>query len=322
MDIGNYERIDREERQRSTPPEIAAAPAFFDERRAAGKERSGKLTIVFLLQTLFALFVTAAIVLASGGYLGEAPETLPNDVAEDAATRALSSLCRRWFGDADGSGIFDFGSARQSQNGGEKQETSDETAGESATDGEEAEEAPRAEKLGLGVRYTALYSRSAARAGLSGALAVPASVTLAPVATTARAESPITGWDETTVNSGFGYRTHPITGKLDFHTGLDIPAGYGEAVRAVFPGVVAEIGYSDIFGNYVVLEHTSGTRTRYCHCSSVAVEEGARVRAGETVAYVGSTGVSTGAHLHLDLIVNGLYSDPKWLFLTPFSSAE
>ena len=312
MDIGNFERIDREQRQRSSPPELALASAA-EDRRVPAQKKNDKLSVIFLLQTLFALFVTAAILLSSGGYLGDTPETLPNDIAEDAATRTLSSLYERWFGGTDASGSSlpesDSGSGAQSEA----------EPGENSENG--SEDQPHTEKLSSGIKYAALYPREITRSGLSGSLRIPATATLAPIATTARAESPITGWDESTVNSGFGYRTHPITGKLDFHTGLDIPADYGEAIRAVFPGVVAEVGRSDIFGNYVVLEHTSGTRTRYCHCSSVAAAEGTRVRAGETIAYVGSTGVSTGAHLHLDLIVNGLYSDPKWLFSAPFSTS-
>lgn len=321
MDIGNYERIDREQRQRITTPEIAAMQSAALDERSRHRD-AHKLSTVFLLQILFSLFVTAAIVLVSNGYIGDASETLPCDVAEDAATRTLSDICRRWFDEKDISGIFEFGGAAPSKNDSDSDQTSNSDDLEEPSDEQDSAAATlKYQKLSTENGYLSLSLRSTKRAELSGALEIPATATLAPIATTAGALSPIKSWDKTSVNSGFGYRIHPISGKLDFHTGLDIPANYGDAICAVLPGLVVETGYSDIFGNYVILEHTSGTRTRYCHCSSIAICDGTRVRAGETIAYAGSTGVSTGAHLHLDLIVDGLYSNPKWLFHTPFYTA-
>ena len=183
MDIGNFERIDREQRQRSSPPELAlASPA--EDRHAPVRKKNDKLSVIFLLQTLFALFVTAAILLSSGGYLGDTPETLPNDVAEDAATRTLSSLYERWFGGAD---VPDSGAPEVDASSGAQSEAEPEDSEPGS------EDQPHTEKLSSGVKYAALYPREITRSGLSGSLRIPATATLAPIATTARAESPITG---------------------------------------------------------------------------------------------------------------------------------
>ncbi|MEG0942296.1 MAG: M23 family metallopeptidase [Angelakisella sp.] len=116
------------------------------------------------------------------------------------------------------------------------------------------------------------------------------------------------------ITSPFGVRTHPITGKTDFHTGLDIAGKLGDNIYAVLPGTVAEVGRSDIYGNYIRLTHAAGLETVYNHCSEILAAPGAVVRRGERIALVGSTGVSTGAHLHLDLLVNGCYTDPLQVF--------
>lgn len=111
------------------------------------------------------------------------------------------------------------------------------------------------------------------------------------------------------LSSPFGMRKHPITGKPDFHTGVDFAAPLNTPIGAAWPGVVVETGESQIYGHFVTLDH-GGYQTRYCHCSTVAVKVGMRLRQGETLAYVGNTGVSTGPHLHFELIINGKAANP------------
>lgn len=118
------------------------------------------------------------------------------------------------------------------------------------------------------------------------------------------------------LSSPFGVRKHPITGKPDFHTGVDIAAPLRTPIGAAWPGVVVEIGKSQIYGNFVKLDH-GGFQTRYCHCDSIPTKIGMRLRQGETVGYVGNTGVSTGPHLHFELLINGKAANPlseciKW----------
>lgn len=118
--------------------------------------------------------------------------------------------------------------------------------------------------------------------------------------------SPVTGW----VTSFYGAREHPITGEADFHTGVDIAAAEGTPIQAVLPGRVVEAGWSDGYGNRIVLEHEGGLRTAYCHCSRLLAGEGTVVAQGDRIALVGSTGVSTGPHLHLEASVDGQRQDP------------
>ncbi len=115
------------------------------------------------------------------------------------------------------------------------------------------------------------------------------------------------------ITSRFGYRTHPITGKYGFHTGLDLAAAEGTPVSAVFYGKVTKTGEDDSWGKYVLIEHSDGFETFYCHLSDIYVEKGAVIRQGETVGLVGSTGMSTGPHLHFEVRINGIRVDPELL---------
>lgn len=113
-----------------------------------------------------------------------------------------------------------------------------------------------------------------------------------------------------TITSFFGSRIHPITGKANNHTGVDVAAPYGTAILAAKSGTVLISGYNSSYGNYVVLSHGNGQTTLYAHMSRRAVSEGATVKQGQTIGYVGSTGSSTGNHLHFEVRVNGVRTDP------------
>lgn len=110
--------------------------------------------------------------------------------------------------------------------------------------------------------------------------------------------------------SYFGERTDPISEGYDYHKGLDIGADEGDIIRAVLDGVVISVGEDSRSGNYIFLEHKNGYVTFYCHCSEIVAEEGAVIRQGETIALVGSTGYSTGPHLHFEVRVDGESIDP------------
>lgn len=127
---------------------------------------------------------------------------------------------------------------------------------------------------------------------------------------TAAARAPVSG----PLTSPFGLRQHPVTGAGDYHTGLDIAAPEGADIYAVYPGSVAEVGQSEIYGNYITLDHGGGLTTRYCHCSRILAEEGQRLRAGARIAEVGSTGMVTGPHLHFEARVKGDLVQPLHLF--------
>jgi murein DD-endopeptidase MepM/ murein hydrolase activator NlpD len=111
------------------------------------------------------------------------------------------------------------------------------------------------------------------------------------------------------VASGFGYRVSPWP---EFHKGIDLAADYGQAVRASADGTVVWAGYEGGgFGNKVDIDHGNGYHTWYCHLSRIGVVSGQHVTKGETIAAVGSTGESTGPHLHYQVMLNGAAIDPE-----------
>lgn len=113
------------------------------------------------------------------------------------------------------------------------------------------------------------------------------------------------------ITSGFGPRVHPITGSVRNHNGIDFGASSGTPIKAGAGGTVVFAGWnSGGFGNLVIIDHGGGLRTLYAHQSSVAVGVGSSVSAGQVVGYVGSTGASTGPHLHWEVWVNGAAVNP------------
>lgn len=116
------------------------------------------------------------------------------------------------------------------------------------------------------------------------------------------------------VSSVFGSRKDPIHGAHRHHNGLDIAAPEGTPIHSVREGVVSFSGERGGYGNLVIVDHGDGLETRYAHCAELRVEEGQRVRAGDTIATVGSTGRSTGPHLHLEARKEGSAVDPVHLF--------
>lgn len=121
-----------------------------------------------------------------------------------------------------------------------------------------------------------------------------------------------------TITSPFGYRVHPIYGNTRFHSGIDIGAGFGDTIMAAASGTVIYVetpvpgqnwGGSG-YGNYFIIDHGNGVSTLYAHCSNVYVSNGQQVSAGEAVGTVGSTGGSTGSHLHFEVRINGNRVDP------------
>jgi murein DD-endopeptidase MepM/ murein hydrolase activator NlpD len=114
------------------------------------------------------------------------------------------------------------------------------------------------------------------------------------------------------MRSGFGSRRHPILGYVKMHTGVDWATAYGTPIFASGNGVVETAGWEGGYGNYVKLKHNNGYETAYGHMSAFAkgLEVGKRVRQGQVIGFVGSTGQSTGSHVHYEILVNGRFVDP------------
>jgi len=120
---------------------------------------------------------------------------------------------------------------------------------------------------------------------------------------------PVAGW----LSSSYGNRTDPFTNDKDFHPGLDISADYGVPVLATGDATVSSAGPNGAYGNMVMLDHGFGIATKYGHLSRIAVMGGQHVNRGDVIGYVGSTGRSTGAHLHYEVWMNGKLTNPMAL---------
>ena len=118
--------------------------------------------------------------------------------------------------------------------------------------------------------------------------------------------SPVAGH----MTSSYGMRRHPILGYARMHAGIDFGAAWGSPIYAVSDGMVSYAGRHGGHGNYVRLSHSGGLGTGYAHMSRIAVSAGERVRAGQVIGYVGSTGLSTGPHLHYELYQGGRTVNP------------
>ena len=126
------------------------------------------------------------------------------------------------------------------------------------------------------------------------------------------------------MRSGFGGRRHPILGYVKMHTGVDWATPYGTPIFASGNGVVEKAGWEGGYGKYVRLKHNNGYETAYGHMSAYAkgMEPGKRVRQGQVIGFVGSTGMSTGAHVHYEILVNGRFVDPMRIKLPRGRSLE
>jgi murein DD-endopeptidase MepM/ murein hydrolase activator NlpD len=112
------------------------------------------------------------------------------------------------------------------------------------------------------------------------------------------------------ISSRFGYRMHPIFRVRKMHTGIDIAASQGTSIRAAGAGTVVFAGKWGGYGNCAIIDHGGGLATLYAHCSRLAVNENQTVSQGQTIGYVGSTGLATGPHLHFEVRRNGRPVDP------------
>ena len=120
---------------------------------------------------------------------------------------------------------------------------------------------------------------------------------------------PTRGW----LSAAYGEREDPFTKQPDFHPGIDVSAETGQPIYSTATGVVSSSGWSGDYGKLVELDHGFGIKTRYGHMSQIAIEAGRPVKRGEVIGYVGSTGRTTGAHVHYEILVNNRSMNPRLL---------
>jgi murein DD-endopeptidase MepM/ murein hydrolase activator NlpD len=125
-------------------------------------------------------------------------------------------------------------------------------------------------------------------------------------------QEPVAGGN---LGSSFGWRIDPLNGRSALHTGLDFPSDTGTAILAAAGGIVVTQEFHPAYGNMVEVDHGNELVTRYAHASRVLVKKGDLVKRGQKIAEVGTTGRSTGPHLHFEVLVEGVYQDPQ-KFLT------
>ena len=143
-----------------------------------------------------------------------------------------------------------------------------------------------------------------------GELSVPAHISLERITISDTVTKPL---DSARVSSLFGYRCNPVSGKYSFHSGYDLAAPHGANIYAMYSGKVTTASYDNGYGNYIIIEHDSGFQSLYAHCSELLCAKGDSVESGERIALVGSTGNSTGAHLHVEFRCGGKRFDPEWI---------
>ena len=119
---------------------------------------------------------------------------------------------------------------------------------------------------------------------------------------------------EGVLTSGYGMRTDPFSGERSFHAGCDIAAAEGTPIASVYDGTVEEAGSGGGYGNYLLIRSSPSLAVRSAHCARLLCREGDAVKAGDTVALVGHTGLATGDHLHIEWLQNGVPRNPaRWI---------
>ncbi|PKP12021.1 MAG: peptidase M23 [Bacteroidetes bacterium HGW-Bacteroidetes-4] len=135
--------------------------------------------------------------------------------------------------------------------------------------------------------------------------------------------APVAPYDYFRISSPFGRRVHPITKKVHRHDGVDFAARTGKAIYATGNGIVSSVKLSTIgYGNRIVINHGYGYKTLYAHCSKIFVKDGEYVKRGQLIGLVGSTGTSTGPHLHYEVIQNNIKKNPEAFYYNDLNNQE
>ena len=283
------------------------------------EKKDDGLFAVGLCQSVFAVIIVLTVLFVSKG-TGTAAQNLRDDFAllmsvsyEKEDVKKTWSSIRDYFSSPANLSVFKaFENEEQTTQQTEKQ-TESSTAAEESTTAKPKEKEDETTSLKAEEKTSEKESSTKKiNLSLTKKSDFSKSVTASKVKMTASQKTsqqiimPVSG----PYTSYFGARTNPITGVDSFHTGLDIAAAQGTKIKAAYSGVVRKVGEDSRSGKYIYLTHENGVETLYCHCSAVLAELGASIRQGETIALVGSTGWSTGPHLHFEFHKNGERLDP------------
>lgn len=137
----------------------------------------------------------------------------------------------------------------------------------------------------------------------------PETASTAPFRLSVKPLKPVDG----KLTSAYGYRVNPVTGKYTFHTGMDIAAPEGTPIKATLAGVVSEVASDQTYGNYCIIDHGDGVTSFYAECAEINVKKGDKIAAGGLVGTVGTTGITTGPHLHFEIRINSKNHNPQWV---------
>ena len=304
-EINEYRRPEREQyRQRQNKPET---------KKTADKEKSDCLIRLILCQAA----VCAAVVLVvfavgklSNGVFAQMRAEYQRIMSVDMSASEVFANLKGITAEILG-GKSDLTRAEQvyAADGGQDDETRKETAPTEAQENSEAETQDMYElskELGETVAEVTGVASASSDMGLSAA---KTGTSFAKYEISVIPAMPVTG----RITSPFGYRTHPVNGGDDFHSGLDIACAEGTPIACAFFGQVIDTGCTETAGNYVTVRHSDSLVTFYCHCSQILVSKGDVIRRGETIALVGSTGRSTGPHLHFEVRIDGVKMNPEIL---------
>lgn len=175
-------------------------------------------------------------------------------------------------------------------------------------------DAPPPVRISIGPQWVqpgeARYAERETVAGRAAVVVFSANAPATSSATRFRAVLPAGLPVSARLTSGFGMRAHPISGGWRAHSGVDLAAPYGSPIVATADGVIGTAGWSGGYGLLVAISHGDGVQTRYGHLSRLNVAAGQQVRRGDVIGFVGSTGESTGPHVHYEVRVNGTAIDP------------
>jgi len=312
-------------RERRRAREAERFPAEFEERELPdSKTRGDYLLQLILMQALLCALLTGTVFLlqkAAPAQFAQLRGAYHALMETDMAVKDIFAALKQsaafvfapmedWFRAKPVNGEEGAADAADSASSGETKPAAD--TSESEPSGETETALPGG---GDDIRSLAAQRQVSEETALPGggddirSLAAQRQVSFVPIYLTAAPVLPAAG----RISSRFGYRVHPVTGEEGIHTGLDIAAPTGTPIAAAFSGTVLRAERGETFGNYVRLQHSGGLETVYAHCSALYVAPGIHVRAGEIIALVGETGLTTGPHLHFELYADGLRRNPEWV---------